>query len=976
LKKEQEKLPVNEEQKQSGEVTRRDFLVGAGTVVVGGAIGAGLLSSCNGGETVTTTVEKTKTVTTTLAGSDAVTVTSTTTIQGGTAGATITSTKTVTEGIVDEGEVQTFIRAHSLGSFSAGGDPVAVDVKNGKIIRIRPLHWNQSYSDEELQSSMWSYETRGKKFGPLEKACPSYFALSYKKEIYSPNRVRYPLKRIDWDPDGERNTQNRGKSKYKRISWDEATNTIASEIVRIQEKYGSYAILCQGDGHGESKAIHGPHGYNQLLMSMAGGYTLSVRNADTWEGWYWGSMHVWGTMSNGQMSPSTNIGKDIMDNCDMILHWAGDRETVRQQSTQAQSRRYYWLTDVGIKNVWICPDFTYSAGVHADKWIPVVPGADSALQLAMAYIWIDEDTYDKDYVETHTEGFDTFKAYVMGDEDGIPKNPAWATKRCGVPLWTIKALARQTISKVTTIAHGISGNFIRGPYSHEPGRLECCLLAMMGLGKPGIHQACNAGHLEAPSVEGPRLSSPGWRSNLFSSLTPQIVPKPLFAESILDRSWETWGSSLLGAAVDDQFIKYVYPLPEDEGGAEIHMVWTDTPCLTVCWNDAFRTIEAFRDSKVEFVLAQHPWLQDDVLMADIIMPGTTMFEESDIISGGRELSCYCLQNKCVDSIGESKSDYEIVGEIAKKLEEYGGDFEGLYERFIGGRTVEEWREYSFQTNQNNYNSKGMDFPTWEEFKEKQYWLPPLDPNWESLTVGLSKFYENPTDNPLATPTGKLEIYSQRLADAFPDDKERGPYPKYMIGGSENEGWNHDESLDVENGAERCKTYPLLIVSNHPRWRHHACCDDNAWLREMPTSKIKGYDGYMYEPLWINPVDAEARGIENGDIVKIYNERGIVLGGAYVTQRIKAGAVYQDHGARIDLITTGIDRAGSNNLISCTNTVSKNCAGMSTTSFLVEVEKLDPRQMEEWRKAYPEAFARAYDLEYGSVFSSWVEGETS
>jgi trimethylamine-N-oxide reductase (cytochrome c) len=164
-----------------------------------------------------------------------------------------------------------------------------------------------------------------------------------------------------------------------------------------------------------------------------------------------------------------------------------------------------------------------------------------------------------------------------------------------------------------------------------------------------------------------------------------------------------------------------------------------------------------------------------------------------------------------------------------------------------------------------------------------------------------------------------------------------------------------------------------MVSNHPRWRHHAQCDDVPWLREIPTCKVKGYDGYMYEPLWINPKDASERGISNGDIVKTYNERGIVLGGAYVTERIKPGAVYQDHGTRVDLITDKIDRGGSINLITPLQTSSKNVWGMVCSGFLVEIEKLDPSEMEEWRKNYPEAFARKYDPAFGLHFDAWVEG---
>ena len=154
------------------------------------------------------------------------------------------------------------------------------------------------------------------------------------------------------------------------------------------------------------------------------------------------------------------------------------------------SRFCYWYTEIGIKCIYICLDLNYSAAVHADKWIPVLPNTDVALQLAIAYQWITKGTYDKEYVATHTVGFDKFKEYVLGKEDGVAKTPTWAAERTGVPSRIIKALAKQWASNRTTIAHGYGVAYIRGAYSHEPARLEVLLLAMQGLGKPGVYQHC------------------------------------------------------------------------------------------------------------------------------------------------------------------------------------------------------------------------------------------------------------------------------------------------------------------------------------------------------------------------------------------------------------------------------------------------------------------------------------------------------
>ena len=200
-----------------------------------------------------------------------------------------------------------------------------------------------------------------------------------------------------------------------------------------------------------------------------------------------------------------------------------------------------------------------------------------------------------------------------------------------------------------------------------------------------------------------------------------------------------------------------------------------------------------------------------------------------------------------------------------------------------------------------------------------------------------------------------------MAEHFPDDDERPPVPHIIPNGK-----RHQESLL----CDRAKEFPFLIVSNHPRWRLHANMDDIPWIREIPTCKVKGPDGYMYEPLWINPKDAEPLGIESGDVVKIFNDRGWVLGGAWVTERIRPGVVYQDHGARLDPIEAGVsDRGGANNLIAPTKTTSQHAAGEVTSGFLVNVEKVDVFEL---AKQYPEAFNRPYDPAEGVDISSWIQ----
>ncbi|MGA2262873.1 MAG: molybdopterin-dependent oxidoreductase [Acidobacteriota bacterium] len=382
---------------------------------------------------------------------------------------------------------KTVLRSLGLGGFLGGGAEGMVDVKDGKILRVRPFRFDWKYDRSKVNT--WKFEKNGKSLGPKWKSLPSPYSLAYKKRVYSPNRIKYPLIRVDRQPDGERNPRNRGKSKYRRISWDDATTIVANEIKRIHTKYGPTAILLQGDGHGECKTANMPHGQAGILLDHMGGFTLQVRNPDSWEGWYWGAKHVWGQGAQGMYWPARNIVKDSTENSEMVLFWGCDPETTPWGFVgQFASRLMYFWKEIGIRQIYICPDLNYGAAVHADKWIPVLPNTDAALQLAIAHVWLTEGTYDKKYVATHVTGFDRFADYVLGKEDGVPKNPEWASAKCGVPEWTIKALAREFAKKRTSIAHYFGGGMIRGPYAHEAGRLEVCLLGMQGLGKPGVHQ--------------------------------------------------------------------------------------------------------------------------------------------------------------------------------------------------------------------------------------------------------------------------------------------------------------------------------------------------------------------------------------------------------------------------------------------------------------------------------------------------------
>ena len=254
--------------------------------------------------------------------------------------------------------------------------------------------------------------------------------------------------------------------------------------------------------------------------------------------------------------------------------------------------------------------------------------------------------------------------------------------------------------------------------------------------------------------------------------------------------------------------------------------------------------------------------------------------------------------------------FRSVQSVARALEAHGGVYEGLWQRLTQGKDTE-------QQIREGYEACGIpeEDLDWEAFKQRKYQLIPTVEHWDLLRVGMSGFYEDPEAFPLSTPTGKIEFYATGLAEHFPDDACRGPVAHWIEAGD-----GHDDRLS----SPRAEKYPFLVESNHPRWRVHAEFDDVEWFREIETCKVIGPDGYAYEPVWLNPTDAERLGIESGDVVRVFNERGSVLGGARVTERVRTSVAYMDHGANSDIIVAGIgglDRGGDINLICPTATTS-------------------------------------------------------
>lgn len=841
-------------------------------------------------------------------------------------------------------DIRVIYVSHPASGLGRSNFPVVCHVKDGRIVRTVPYEIPDDVRLYDIETT-----SRGN-FQRSRKEVQMPLAYGWKQRIHT-NRVGYPLLRDGWSPDNP-NPEGRGRDTYSRVSWDQALDVVAQQLESIAERFGSMeSVLVQADGHGQSGYLHSMHFWGHYLFDVLreqrgwGWWTQQLRNPDSWEGYYWGAKHVWGFDATLGEPYQDAVWDDVLEHSELVLFSGNDPEaTGLGMSGSSALDMVDWLKRAGIKIIAISPDLNYAGAVNADKWIPIQPNTDAALYLGVAHVWMTEGTYDKEFVASHTVGFEEFEEYVLGTDDEPAKTPAWAAEITKVPVHTIKALAREWAKKKTSLSVYFGGPKVRGTYSHVAARMEAYVLAMQGIGSPG-RQFVRTG---APSfnkkwiAQVPRYPSVDQRGTAFNKITDyaigkapsssSFVPRTLAAEAILDAPISWRGSAAALAGTEDQFVEYEFPPRPDHPG--IKVVWNENGSQPGSWGHGWKWMQALRSPNLEFVVAVHPWMENDIGYSDLILPAQTNFEHEDLISVQRsDMLATFFQDRAIDPIGESKSDYEIHQMIAERL---GAG--------AGFPAADDWLRGAFEETL-AHTELGL---SWDEFKERKEVVYDC-PTWEEWveikkefghgrhTGGLHWFWAK--GEGLETPSGKIEFVSREIAEKLPDDPERPPLARWLP---------HAEQA----GSARSADYPLTVVSNHPRLRFHVQGDDVDWIREL--GKVIGPDGEMYEPCWIHPSDAEPRGIRSSDVVAVSNERGIVLFGAIVTERIIPGSLCIEHGAKMEVARLDghvVDRGGSINLIA--PAVSEkhvkaeriSIPEMNVSSFLVEIEKIDPALVE-------------------------------
>ena len=839
-------------------------------------------------------------------------------------------------------------------NFTNGG-PLFVYVKDDKIVRMTPI----DLADDDAAS--WSITARGKTFKPPRKTTINPHGLTSKSVVYSSKRLLKPMKRVDFDPNGERNQQNRGKSGYEEISWDEALDITANEIKRVKREHGHGAIMNSHGSHHTWGNI-GHYLSAQMRFMNAIGHTKMHLNPDSWEGWYWGGMHHYGnSMRNGAMEPYGQL-QDCLDEAEMIVFWASDPESSSGSygSFEGTPRRH-WARELGIKMVHIDPYCNHTANHIGGKWIPVIPGTSPAMAHALAHVWMTEGLYDQDYVETRTTGFDKYRAYVMGEEDGQPKSPEWQEAETGVAPHTVRALAREWGNKKTYLAAGGKGTTFGGANRSATGaqwaRAMICLMAMQGLGKPGI----NFGNLQcgAPidyEFYFPGYAEGGMSGDLTGTASPiqlyqrqphllsmnsvtQQIPRLRIPEALIDG--ETSGYPTDARSIEGQFMGYKYPSP---GHSQVRMMYKYGGSHFGTTMESDRLAKALQSDGLEFIVNQSIWNEGEVSFADIILPACTNFERWDIGEWGGaggysqhnqtmlNHRMIAIQHKCIEPLGESRSDYQIFTDILKRL--------GLSAYFTEGATELDWCKAQFDAS---------DLPkhiSWKKFLKKGYYVvpaekeenrPPTSFRW--YAEGRKKDVPEPAPLPseygekylegLQTQSGKIEFEAQSLK-RFGQDPERPPVNKYI------------PSWEGRQTSELFAKFPLQLLTPHPRYSFHTQGDGkDGYLNDIEDHRVL-VDGYYYWVARINPLDAENRGIKHHDLIRLHNDRGSVICAAQVTGRIMQGVVHSaESSAEYDPVGepgNSPDRGGCVNILTPKRHMTEKTTGSAPNSCLIEIEK--------------------------------------
>lgn len=715
---------------------------------------------------------------------------------------------------------------------------------------------------------------------------PSPLLGNIQDAIQGQARIARPMIRAGWLENGPGADDRRGSDAFVPVDWDEAIELLAGEYRRVYREYGPEAVY--GGSYGWASAGRFHHAQSQLhrFLNGLGGYVRSVNTYSNAAGDVILNRVAGGMMELLHRATAWPV---IAEHTELIVAFGGmplknadvspggvTRHTVRGHLQRAAER--------GVQFVLISPLRDDLPGFVSAEWHPIVPGADVAAMLAIAFVLIDENLADHAFLARHCVGFDQMERYIRGQVDGQPKDPSWAAPLCGIEAETLASLARRMAAHRTLI--NVSWSLQRAEHGEQPPWMGLALAAMLGqLGLPGGGYGFGYGSMA--NVGEPPLRHRLPRFPQGKNPVSAFIPVARVSDMLLHP----------GEPFDYDGQELTYPearLVVWSGGNPFHH-----------HQDLGRLRAAL--ARPDTIVVHDPFWTGTAKHADIVLPSTVSLERNDIGAAGNDPWLIAMK-QAIAPVGCSRNDFDIFADLSNAL--------GVGNPFTEGRTADEWIPHLYETWRESLPEGVSEVPPFDEFWATGYLrLPDTDDD----LVLFNAFRDDPEGHPLRTASGRIELFSDAI-DGFGYEGVRG-HPAWYAPRE----WS---------GSPETKRFPLLLIANNPRTRLHSQFDAGGFSQ---SSKIQGR-----EPLRIHPDDAISRGLSDGDVVRVFNGRGSCLAGVVLSQDVRPGVVQLSTGAWYDPLDPADPRSlcvhGNPNVLTFDRGTSSLAQGCSGQHALVEVER--------------------------------------
>ncbi|WHR52214.1 trimethylamine-N-oxide reductase TorA [Vibrio furnissii] len=676
--------------------------------------------------------------------------------------------------------------------------------------------------------------------------------------IYSPSRVRYPMVRLDWLKKHKYSAETRGNNRFIRVTWDEAIDLFYRELERVQKQYGPWALHAGQTGWNQTGAFHNCTAMMQRAVGMHGNYITKVGDYSTGAGqtimpYVLGSTEVYAQGTSWT---------EILEHSDNIILWANDPVKNLQVGWNCETHQSFGYLDQlkekiakgEVNVVSVDPVKNKTQRFLQNDHLYINPQTDVAFMLAVAHVLYTEELYDKKFINTYCLGFDDFIQYVLGNtKDKIERTPEWAAKICGVTPDSIRDFARMLVKGRTQLLFGWC--IQRQEHGEQPYWMGAVLAAMIGqIGLPGggISYGHHYSGIGVPSTgfAGPggfprnldQGAKPKWDNTNFNGYS-RTIPVARWIDAILEP----------GKKINHNGNTVTLP------GFKMMVISGNNP-----WHhhqDRNKMKRAFQ--KLETVVTIDFNWTATCRFSDIVLPACTQWERNDIDSyGSYSGKGLIAMHRLVDPMFQSRTDFEIMTELTRRF--------GRHEEFTRGMDEMEWVR-SLYNDCKKANEGKFEMPEFDEFWEQSV----LEFGEGKPWVRHADFRKDPEINALGTPSGFIEITSRKIGRYGYEHCQEHPM------------WF--EKTERSHGGPGSDKYPFWLQSCHPDKRLHSqMCESEAF---RATYAVQGR-----EPVYINPMDAKAKGIKAGDLVRVFNGRGQLLAGAVLSDSYPRGVIRIEEGA--------------------------------------------------------------------------------